>query len=67
MHSPAEYATFVAHQPEDDPEVAKDIAIREIYEAVFRGYELLPEFDAHWHATKAIIDADRAARMRSRT
>lgn len=63
---PAEYATFVAHQPEDDPEVARDMAIRDAKEAVYRLYELLPAWDAHWHSTKAIIDADRHARARSR-
>lgn len=47
--------------PEDDPQGA---AIHEATEAIHRLYELLAPETAHWIATVAIINADRAARSK---
>jgi hypothetical protein len=67
MHSPAEYATALAHQPEDDQEVARDMAIRAVQAAMDQLYETVPPSFAHLFATDARDEADRKYRMRSRS
>lgn len=45
--------------PEDDPVGA---AIHEVYEAIYRLFDIDSRESAHWHSTVAIINADRATR-----
>jgi hypothetical protein len=49
-----------------ETEVARDMAIREIYAAADRLFEVMPPAFAHHFATEARDDADRKFRMRSR-